>query len=154
MVVVSAVLSAATFVPFAVLLAAVLVASLVSSGGIFAYVGGFVGGFFGAACGFVCGFLSRIAGGIGRVFYVACYTLACTNGIVQSSLLPKPMANFNFIWTPLSQKVYADSCSSLVSISSSTSHFFRIVNIVFDPKPARTSCLNTLAAAFDLLALP
>jgi hypothetical protein len=40
------------------------------------------------------------------------------------------------------------SPSNPVNVSSSTSHFFRIAKMVFDRKPARTSCRKIRAACF------
>lgn len=40
------------------------------------------------------------------------------------------------------------SPSNAVNVSSSTSHFFRIAKMVFDRKPARSSCRKIRAACF------
>ena len=43
--------------------------------------------------------------------------------------------------------------SNALNISSSTSHFFRMVKIVLVPKPPRASCRKTRAACFLILGL-
>src|SRR5580693_2775630 len=45
-------------------------------------------------------------------------------------------------------QAHADSLSRALRVSSSTSHFFRIVKIVFVAKPARASCRNIRAVCF------
>src|SRR5580658_4998380 len=45
-------------------------------------------------------------------------------------------------------QAHADSLSKALRVSSSTSHFFRIVKIVFVAKPARASCRKIRAVCF------